>query len=389
MLEIASIAKSFRIGPAQVGALQGVDLKIEPGEFFILLGPSGCGKTTTLRAVAGLEQPDTGEISIDGTTVFSSVRRLFVPPEGRPIAMVFQSYAVWPHMDVYENIAFPLRRGVRSLNKRDIDTRVRSVLDLLGMEDLLDRPVTTLSGGQQQRVALARALALQPKVLLMDEPLSNLDLKLQVRLRSQIKDLMKRLGMTTLYVTHNQDEALEMGDRIAIMDRGRIVQMGSPVEIYRSPRSEFAARFMGEMNLIEGEVLAVNGATARVRTALGDLHGMLPPGVEFRPSDSCLLGIRPEDVELKPNTGTLGDNQVEGLVSDVRFLGEGFAYECRVQATTLRAKAHRSQLLQRGASVRISLDPSYCIVVPPSADTKAEEASLGLSSGPPLMQAAQ
>jgi ABC-type Fe3+/spermidine/putrescine transport system ATPase subunit len=204
VLQINGLSKAFQVRDLRVSAVRAVNLDVAQGEFFVLLGPSGCGKTTMLRSIAGLERPDTGEIRIDGEVVFSSRERLFVPPERRSIAMVFQSYAIWPHMNVYENVAFPLREGVRRLPPDQVRVRAAEVLDLLALADLAERPVTTLSGGQQQRVALARALALRPKILLMDEPLSNLDYKLQIRLRTQLKELMNRLRLTTVYVTHNQ-----------------------------------------------------------------------------------------------------------------------------------------------------------------------------------------
>ncbi|MFL2668657.1 MAG: ABC transporter ATP-binding protein [Alphaproteobacteria bacterium] len=271
ILEARKLEAKFELRNSVVHALRGINLDIEEGKFFVLLGPSGCGKTTMLRSIAGLEKPSAGEIRIDGKPVFESSSGLFVPPDRRPIAMVFQSYAIWPHMDVFENIAFPLRRGRTKMADAAIRVRVGEVLEMLGMGDMADRPVITLSGGQQQRVALARALALRPRVLLMDEPLSNLDLKLQVRLRAQMRDLMHELNLTTIHVTHNQAEALETGDRIAVMEQGRIVQLDSPQTIYHRPENEFVARFLGDMNMFSAQFQSANGSDVTVKTPLGSL----------------------------------------------------------------------------------------------------------------------
>jgi iron(III) transport system ATP-binding protein len=325
-----------------------------------------------LRTVAGLERPDVGTISIDGSVVFSARERIAVPPERRPIGMVFQSYAVWPHMDVYENVAFPLREGVRSLGRDHIDKRVRSVLDLLELADLAERPVTTLSGGQQQRVALARALALQPKVLLMDEPLSNLDLKLQIQLRGHIKELMNRLGLTTLYVTHNQAEALDMGDRIAIMDSGRILQVGRPIDLYRSPEHEFVARFIGEMNLIEGRLVAREADHAVAQTEAGALRAAVLSQSALRPGARCFVGVRPEDIELRlgPPEST---NECSGVITAVRFAGDGLVYTCRLGSEELKIKSHRRTELAPGTQVRLVFPPEFCVLVRPRDDATAAE----------------
>ena len=325
MLTVRGLEKTFRLSDSEVPALDGVDFEVARGEFFVLLGPSGCGKTTMLRSIAGLERPDRGTIEIDGETVVSAAERRHVPPERRPIAMVFQSYAVWPHMDVYENVAFPLREGVRRLPKEEQRARVFEVLDLLALSGLADRPVTTLSGGQQQRVALARALALRPKVLLMDEPLSNLDFKLQVRLRVQLKELMHRLSLTTVYVTHNQAEAMETGDRIAVMDHGRMVQMGTPREIYRHPADEFVARFIGEMSLVPANLVDVTDGFATLESAIGQSPYALAPRENRLPAGArCFLGIRPEDMRLADGgCGGRQHRRRRGDRAPVRRRGDG------------------------------------------------------------------
>ena len=366
MLEIRSVTKTFSFRETVVRALDGVDLDVRRGEFFVLLGPSGCGKTTMLRAIAGLERPDGGSIRIDDATVFSALDRAFVAPERRPIAMVFQSYAVWPHMDVYENVAFPLREGVRRLDRQTVNHRVDEVLDMLGLGDMADRPVTTLSGGQQQRVALARALALQPKVLLMDEPLSNLDFKLQVRLRTQLKELMHRLDLTTVYVTHNQAEAMETGDRIAVMDQGRLIQVGSPREIYQRPEEEFVARFIGEMSLVPATLVEVTDGLATLDSAVGRLRTMAPRPGRLVPGDACFIGVRPEDMRLVEDGDDAGENTVRGTVASRQFVGEAMVYTVRMGSVTVRAKLHHSVDLSEGAEIALHLPVEHCTAVAPS-----------------------
>jgi ABC-type Fe3+/spermidine/putrescine transport system ATPase subunit len=375
------LSKAFQVGDLRVSAVRAVNLDVTQGEFFVLLGPSGCGKTTMLRSIAGLERPDTGEIRINGEVVFSSRERLFVPPERRSIAMVFQSYAVWPHMNVYENVAFPLREGVRRLPPDQVRLRAAEVLDLLALADLAERPVTTLSGGQQQRVALARALALRPKILLMDEPLSNLDYKLQIRLRTQLKELMHRLRLTTVYVTHNQAEAMEIGDRIAVMDRGAMVQAGTPRDVYRLPHDEFVARFIGEMGLLPATMTGMADGYALLDTAAGSMraravNGAAPPGT------SCYLGMRPEDLVLLANGALDRGNVIEGEVVQSRFVGEATIYSVRVGASVIAFKAHHSIDLAPGARVRLAAAPEYCVAVLPAlaeASPYAGEDELGLA----------
>jgi len=237
-----------------VQAVADVSLEIREGEFLTLLGPSGCGKTTTLRIVAGLEEHEDGRVYIGGRLVSDAARRWFLPPERRQVGMVFQSYAVWPHMTVFENVAFPLR--VRHMPESEVRQRVVWALNLVGLEGLERRPATALSGGQQQRLAIARAIVYEPRVLLLDEPLSNLDAKLREGMRVELKSLQRRLGITTLYVTHDQEEAMVLSDRLAIMSGGRILQVGSPEEVYRRPASPEVAAFLGATTVLEGEVRA-------------------------------------------------------------------------------------------------------------------------------------
>src|SRR4249919_1167072 len=254
VLEFRDVVKRF----GAVNAVDGVSFTIERGEFFTLLGPSGCGKSTTLRLVAGLEEPDNGEIFISGKPVAVAARGIFLPPEKRQLGMVFQSYAIWPHLSVFENIAFPLR--VRKESGDAVRQRVLQALDVVGLAGLAERGATQLSGGQQQRVALARALVYEPAILLLDEPLSNLDAKLREQMRVEIRALQKKLGLTILYVTHDQAEAMTLSDRIAVVNRGRFEQVGAPEEVYEKPATPFVAEFLGRTVSLEGKI-AKNGTS--------------------------------------------------------------------------------------------------------------------------------
>ena len=254
MIDIKNLHVHFRSSEGTVHAVRGINIKVERGQFYTMLGPSGCGKTTTLRCLAGLERPSSAEISIDGQVVFSSERNLMIPPYRRDIGMVFQSYAIWPHMNVFENVAFPLREMRGRFSRVEMREKVMRALELVQLTGYEGRPAPFLSGGQQQRLALARALVREPRVLLLDEPLSNLDAKLREETRTEIRDLVKRLGITTVYVTHDQLEALTMSDIVAVMDQGKIVQEASPIMIYREPKVRFVADFIGLTNFIKGSV---------------------------------------------------------------------------------------------------------------------------------------
>lgn len=379
ILQTRGLEAKFELQNSVVHALRGIDLDVEEGEFFVLLGPSGCGKTTMLRSIAGLERPSAGKISIDNKEVVSADNKLFVPPDQRPIAMVFQNYAIWPHMDVFENIAFPLRRGRTKLGEEAVKERVSEVLEMLGLGSMAERPVITLSGGQQQRVALARALALRPRVLLMDEPLSNLDFKLQVRLRAQMRDLMHRLGLTTVHVTHNQAEALETGDRIAVMEQGKIVQLGDPQTIYHRPENEFVARFIGDMNIFNATFQSKDDQNVLVDSPFGKISGHLGSQTPFKTGDRCVIGIRPEDIEIAVAENTNSTNQILATVVSSSFVGEGFVYTIEALDQRIRIKRHHNEVINPGEKITILFPPNQTIVVTPAEDLEAEDLEGGLT----------
>src|SRR6266850_5457577 len=267
-LSVSHLRKQFAVGRP---AVDDVSFRVAAGEIVVLLGPSGCGKTTTLRCIAGLEQPTAGTISIGGDEVAAPERGLHVPPRSRNIGMVFQSYAVWPHMTVRQNVNYPLRH--RKVPRDEADRKVNGVLGLVGLSEFAARPVTQLSGGQMQRVALARALVYEPRILLLDEPLSNLDAKLRLRLRDELRRIIKQAKVTALYVTHDQSEAVVLGDRIGVMENGKLMQMSAPVELYNKPENLFVANFTGVSNLIRGEI----GAPGAVKLATGEVLSITQP----------------------------------------------------------------------------------------------------------------
>lgn len=326
MLRIAGLNKSFVTREGRVNAVRDVSFEVKTGEFFALLGSSGCGKTTTLRCIAGLEIPDGGEIWINDKPVFSSQRGLLVPVHEREIGMVFQSYAVWPHMSVAQNVAYPLTHGRHRLPKNETAQRVKEVLQLVQLGDLEKRPASLLSGGQQQRVALARALVAQPELLLFDEPLSNLDAKLRVEMRHELRDLFERLKLTALYVTHDQEEALVLSHRIAVMHGGQIVQVGAPMEIYKEPDNLFVAGFVGTTNVIQGRTFSnETNNYGRVETSIGSFRCPLPPTIEAGQRVSVMF--RPEAVVLHTEQGKVRENLVYGTVTSAVFTGNRVGYE--------------------------------------------------------------
>jgi iron(III) transport system ATP-binding protein len=328
IISIRGLEKSFSSNRGLVRAVNKIDLDVGENEFVVLLGPSGCGKTTTLRCVAGLERPDGGTIEIAGELVNSVQGGNFVPPERRNIGMVFQSYAVWPHLNVYQNVALPLTDGRRRPPKNQIRERVMESLRLVRLDGLETRPVTDLSGGQQQRVALARAVVTQPMVLLMDEPLSNLDARLREEMRLELKNIATSVGVTTLYVTHDQAEALSLGDRICVMNEGEIQHVGSPEEIYARPPNHFVAEFVGEMNFIKGKV----SGPGQVDSPLGVRSYDLPPNCPV--GSAVTLAIRPQHLNLTHDPGQ--DSQSpEGTITSKTYLGDAVLFEVELPGVTL------------------------------------------------------
>jgi iron(III) transport system ATP-binding protein len=352
VIEIRRLRKDFAAGSGRVAALKGVELDVGEGELFVIVGASGSGKTTLLRCVAGLEVPEAGEIRINGKVVYSNTPAVWVPPQRRGFGMVFQSYAVWPHLSVYDNVALPLTDGAQKVPRQDVERRVREALSLVQLEALADRSATLLSGGQQQRVALARAIAVSSKLLLMDEPLSNLDARLREDVRGRIRDLAKQLGSTVLYVTHDQVEAMAMADRIALLKEGEVLQVGTPQEVYARPSCAEAANFFGFVNWVEGRVLE----RSAVDTPLGPLN-ILPGRAE--PGKDVLLGFRPECLQPAAN----GSGPLRGRLESSAFLGDQVVYTTRVSGRTLTGK---SRLLPGlvGQEIELSVAAEDVMVFP-------------------------
>jgi iron(III) transport system ATP-binding protein len=345
-----------------IRAAQDVSFEVPQGKLFTLLGPSGCGKTTTLRSIAGLEKPRLGEISVAGEVLYSSARDLFVPPNQRGLGMVFQSYAIWPHMTVFENAAFPLRVGRKKLSGNDLKQRVMRVLKVVALEEMAYREATKLSGGQQQRLALARALVMEPRVLLLDEPLSNLDAKLRERMRFELKRLQRDLGITTVYVTHDQSEALALSHSIAVMNAGRIEQVGSPREIYERPGSPFVADFVGTTNFIRGSVAAPDAEAGfcRVASDIGAIRARCLE--ELTEGERVVLSVRPEDIHLS-EARPEGDNVWQGKVDQKVFLGETADFQVLVGSRSVQARAHPSLRSRVGEPIYVRIDADKCVAL--------------------------
>jgi iron(III) transport system ATP-binding protein len=343
-----------------VHAVRGIDIVVEEGQFYTLLGPSGCGKTTTLRSIAGLETPTGGEISIDGEVVFSAERNLLIPTHQRDIGMVFQSYAIWPHMSVFENVAFPLRERKGRFSRAQIADKVAQALAMVKLDGLQDRPAPFLSGGQQQRLALARSLVYEPKVLLLDEPLSNLDAKLREETRVELRDLVKRLGITTVYVTHDQLEALTMSDVIAVMNEGRIVQEASPLEIYKEPKDRFIATFIGSSNFLQARVVALPDANGLgdAQTSAGPLHCVIPANAAV--GDEIVLAIRPEEILLPDEAALPARNVLEAHILSSVFMGDSIEAKAMVGENLIRLKLHPSTRIGEGDRVKVEIPALSC-----------------------------
>lgn len=352
-----------------VKAAQNINLDVPEGKLFTLLGPSGCGKTTTLRSIAGLEKPQSGEISVSGRVVYSSASNVFVAPNKRGFGMVFQSYAIWPHMNVFKNAAFPLEVGDRKFSKKQVEDKVMNVLTVVGLDHLAGREATKLSGGQQQRLALARALAMEPHLLLLDEPLSNLDAKLRERMRFELKRLQRELGITTIYVTHDQGEALALSHEIAVMNEGHIVQIGTPRDIYERPRNKFVADFVGLANFIEGTVCGVDPEDGYYRMSIDICELRTYAADRLNMGESAVISIRPEDVELFEQRPE-GINVCEGVVVAKVFLGEYLDFQIKVAERQLLARAHPSLTAAVGSKIYARMNPDKCIAIPNGGERK-------------------
>ena len=356
-VELRGLVKAFgdRAQDDHVRAVDRVDLEIADGEFFALLGPSGCGKTTTLRVIAGFEEPDEGEVRLAGR----SLRR--VPPFHRPVNTVFQDYALFPHMTVAQNVAFGLRMA--RVPRDEIRDRVEEALALVRLGGVGRRRPEQLSGGQRQRVALARALVNQPRVLLLDEPLGALDLKLRKAMQVELKELQKRVGITFVYVTHDQEEALTMADRIAVMSEGRVLQVGAPAEIYDAPVDRFVADFIGESNFLVGVVEELGDGVGRLRLPGGASLAGVPRAASLATGDEAVLAVRPEKLSLRradaTPDGDEGDQRLDARVHDVQYLGTDTRYQLEAEAGMLTARVQnrrvgRAEAFAVGDAVRVA-----------------------------------
>jgi iron(III) transport system ATP-binding protein len=347
-LEVKDLRKQFSIGRP---AVDGVSFAVPAGEIVVLLGPSGCGKTTILRCVAGLEHPTSGEISIGGRLVSSPERGVLVPPRSRNLGMVFQSYAVWPHMTVRQNVVYPLTH--RKIARIEANRKVDEVLELVGLSEYADRQVVALSGGQMQRVALARSIVYRPKLLLLDEPLSNLDAKLRLRLRDDLRVILKQTGMTALYVTHDQAEAVVLGDRIGVMRDGKLLQIGSPDEIYNRPADLFVANFTGATNELTGTLISRNGQFGLVdfgegRRGEAALLHALDAGEKVR------IALRPENIQLGKQDGA---NLFPARVVDRRYQGTQTVYD-------IDLFGRRLEVLELGTAARHQVGIETSVALP-------------------------
>jgi iron(III) transport system ATP-binding protein len=347
-LEVTDLRKQFAIGRP---AIDGVSFAVPAGEIVVLLGPSGCGKTTTLRCVAGLEHPTSGEISIAGRVVSSPERSILVPPRSRDLGMVFQSYAVWPHMTVRQNVVYPLKH--RNIGRGEANRKVDEVLELVGLSEYADRPVVALSGGQMQRVALARSIVYRPQLLLLDEPLSNLDAKLRLRLRDDLRVILKQTGMTALYVTHDQAEAVVLGDRIGVMRDGKLLQIGTPDQIYNRPADLFVANFTGATNELTGTLVGRSGEFGVVdfgdgRRGEAALLHTLELGEKVR------IALRPENINIGRQDGA---NLFPARVVDRRYQGTQTVYD-------IDLFGRRLEVLELGTAARHQVGVETSVVLP-------------------------
>ncbi len=358
-IRIRNVSKHYHSSGQVIKALDNIDLTIPANRIFTLLGPSGCGKTTLLRCIVGLESPDSGEIEIGGETVWSRERHIYVPTEHRGLGMVFQTYAIWPHMDVFNNVAYPLQ--TRGLPREEIRERVAKTLHFVQLEGFEDRPATKLSGGQQQRVALARALVAEPKVILFDEPLSNLDAKLREETRKELRVFLTDLGITAVYVTHDRIEALALSDMVAVMNRGHIIETGTPRQIYFHSTHRFVVDFIGRTNLIDAVVTSPRDGLTVVDCALGEVACRRHE--EFDTGDRVTLCLRPEFIRLKRGDAARAQNVFSGRIDELVFIGEAFEGEITVNGLQLFIKTEPDSDIRAGDTASFTVDPNNCILV--------------------------
>jgi ABC-type Fe3+/spermidine/putrescine transport system ATPase subunit len=356
LLEFSNVVKRFD----DTVIVDGISFTVARGEFFTLLGPSGCGKTTTLRLLAGLEDPDAGEIMLEGRCLAAPERGILVAPDKRGVGMMFQSYAIWPHLNVFENVAFPLR--VRRTPSDLIRKRVNETLELVGLAGMGERGGTQLSGGQQQRVALARAIVHTPSLLLLDEPLSNLDVKLREQMRNELRALQTRLNLAVVYVTHDQDEAMALSDRIAILNKGRVEQVGSPVDLYEHPRTRFVSEFLGRTIVINGTMRNEAGRSTVDVNGSGQLVVHKLDG-QFSDGQTVRVLSRPEDIVLLP-PGENRPNQVAGVVERIAYMGNHLEYTISAAGRSLVLPVAKKDRYAVGAAVCLAFDPSSVTVLP-------------------------
>ena len=363
-IEIRNLRKMF----GETAAVAGIDLDIAEGEMLVLLGPSGCGKTTTMRCIAGLETPDSGRIALGGRVIYDHARGINVPTNRRHVGMVFQSYAIWPHMSVYQNVSFPLE--MEGKGKSEINRRVRDILKLVGLEGFDDRGASYLSGGQMQRVALARSLVMEPSVLLFDEPLSNLDARLREHLRVQLRELQTQLKITSVYVTHDQREALALADKIVVMQLGHVKQVADPVTLYRHPRSATIADFLGYSNIFDVRVASRNGASTAVTFEANGLR-LTAEGSPPEESAGVVACVRPDDVSVRLHEGGAGasdlpENTLVGEVLLASFIGSHMQYRIKVHEQVIWEvlSSDVTTDIRVGARVAINVAPRNVLLLP-------------------------
>lgn len=365
LVNIAGISKSFRSRHGEVRALSDVSVQVGAGEFVVLLGPSGCGKTTLLRSVAGLERPDDGRIEIGGRTVFDGAGRVSLPPEHRQLSMVFQSYALWPHMSVFENVAYPLRNRRRP----DIKTQVMRTLEMVQCHDLAMRYPGQLSGGQQQRVALARALVAGDQLVLFDEPLSNVDAKVREVVRFELLNLQRELGFSTLYVTHDQSEATALAHKIVVMKLGGVAQIGTPRDVYERPNSRYVAAFLGATNFVEATVDRIEGDKVLLTTALGPLVANTEAAaMPLQPGGKILAVLRPEKLRVSANAPPATLNVFNGTLRRSLYLGAFSEQAVMVGDKQLFVQSTQSHLGEQGDTVHVSIDKADVRLVAQEAE---------------------